>query len=883
MDELENLDNSSEEKEKGKDAENVDQLTFAEQEEIEEVRQENAEKIQDAQEEAAKETEQKLEEVRAFLLPSRPQSEKDRNLTALDKLSIGKIPSKEDLGQYSREQIISAAKTGLAGLWLDREAGGANVYRVEQLKEILSDDPNALQRTGEMAIAAAVAEGQAVYHLKNIIDEAKLDKTLDEVLQAPGMSSWVEQAAMTTAQQGDLSSAKIYFRNAPTINRQEFIDAYSNGLVLRFRQEIRNSVHIVKILLDDYTSGVPEEIKESSAYQDVIQMTVSDSLRYTENSKRITEIKEAFQIKEEDLDVMISRSIASQLDSLVERKILGRHKISEALKLAKNLERLNAKSDLLKSDDVQQAAQELIYSAIYYKPLKGLRSEDKPPLFSDIVEVQQAFNVKDRPLDFTYNLFGNFSNRELYFIAKEVYENGTLDLGITKDKEAGLEQLREKIFEFKQDILKPDFDAKVLQESDFHKGLYKALTRFAQSEWGSHDDEDFGEMVDAFIKVQNEGEIAPLPEDYQSSGEVRINKVNKEAQDNFQYSEQFLNRYDTLKSSLEDAMSLFGEKKPLSHMSSQIEAKRNGVIADLEVRLEALENPKAQENLKKRIENLKSLDLRSVKSFQDNFATLSQFKEFHKELRQSVFYYALAKRENAREIADSLVSKERPSLDDVSAMINLVSHIVNQETWRKYFTSKKSVNAFGEITSVKALQEEFARAQNQESTGTTSLEFVPTRGLLMEFSGHIADACWASKYENIAKKFPNFSTIVMVQNRGTKHERLAGASMVLETKSEDSEDLLIIRGLNPIENLINALQVKDFYEKFTDYVKGIAEKSGKKVGIVIDDHAGGSATNRPALYDFLEAKKEELENIKLASADDTTFNGYDIAGSVYLV
>ena len=58
--------------------------------------------------------------------------------------------------------------------------------------------------------------------------------------------------------------------------------------------------------------------------------------------------------------------------------------------------------------------------------------------------------------------------------------------------------------------------------------------------------------------------------------------------------------------------------------------------------------------------------------------------------------------------------------------------------------------------------------------------------------------------------------------------------MLLETESADGEPLLVTRGLNPIENTINSLDVSDFYDKFTAYVKATAEKMGRKPVIVID-------------------------------------------------
>lgn len=198
----------------------------------------------------------------------------------------------------------------------------------------------------------------------------------------------------------------------------------------------------------------------------------------------------------------------------------------------------------------------------------------------------------------------------------------------------------------------------------------------------------------------------------------------------------------------------------------------------------------------------------------------------------------------------------------------------------KYFTDKQAKNAFEKLTSTVALQEELSRAQNQGTKGTKSFEFIPTRGLLMEFSGHIADACWAEK-SNIGEEFPIFSSVTFAQNKGAKFERLAGASLLIEAKSKKGDNLLIIRGLNPLQNIINGLSTEDFYKKFIEYLKPIAEKMERKLAIVIDDHSGGSSTNRPVLFNYL--KGLELKKVVLDTNPNTEFNGYDITHDCFLV
>ncbi|MDD2353760.1 MAG: hypothetical protein PHX76_00005, partial [Patescibacteria group bacterium] len=228
---------------------------------------------------------------------------------------------------------------------------------------------------------------------------------------------------------------------------------------------------------------------------------------------------------------------------------------------------------------------------------------------------------------------------------------------------------------------------------------------------------------------------------------------------------------------------------------------------------------------------------------------------------------------------------DRPNISDMSWVLDFIDHITNQETMSKYFTDKKAKKMFNEIISAQAISEEMALLQGVggQSKDVSKIQLIPTRGVLTEFSGHIADACWASKYSSILKEFPNFTSVIIRQNPETKYERLAGAFMLIETESKNGEPLLVIRGFNPIENLINSLSVKDFYDKVIGYVKSLAEKENRKVAIVIDDHSGGSASNRPVLFKYLSELSKTLEAVDLKSEDDTKFNGYNIVRQTYLV
>lgn len=198
-------------------------------------------------------------------------------------------------------------------------------------------------------------------------------------------------------------------------------------------------------------------------------------------------------------------------------------------------------------------------------------------------------------------------------------------------------------------------------------------------------------------------------------------------------------------------------------------------------------------------------------------------------------------------------------------MREFIEHVVNQETYASYFgNNKKLANKFKQISSTRALEEAMKLQQKRATrSGTTGVQFVPSRGILIEMSGQIASACWADMYDLVAEDFPNLSAVLIKSNPGTPEQQIVGAAMLIETQDTAThEKVLLLRGLNPQESYINRkVDVGDFYDAITDYVKQQAEVIGAKPAIVIDDHAGGASTNRPVLFGYMSAKQRELEPV----------------------
>ena len=480
---------------------------------------------------------------------------------------------------------------------------------------------------------------------------------------------------------------------------------------------------------------------------------------------------------------------------------------------------------------------------------------------------------------------------------KEAIPKMLSDLGVSDIGPAGIGQLRDFVQNFKQSVITDERHLMENIKNPLVLSIYKKYVRFEKSEWGGHTNEQFMETV----KNYNPDKHQPLNPAYTPSETINIQ--HKEDTEPIVLTEDFKDRFRTLQSAVIEAKQVVEtEDKPLSFLVVKIQEKIDDLInlnqeklSDAEVEYQNTDDEKEKTKLEFKLKNLakknsalENMQARDLKNFQSNFATLSEYTELNHLLRTTMFAFSFMRNRhrNPDLLNHSWQTGEEPTKEDIVTSLNFISHVTNQETLAQYFSGKQQRQArdkFNSLISTAAFEDQLDRIVKHEtgSEKTTPFRLVPTRNLLTEFSGYIADACWAGL--DTLSDYPNITSLVFVQNENTPHERLAGASLLLETTNDAGEKLLIIRGLNPLETVINQLYLEDFYTAITDYVKTIAEKDGRIAAIAIDDHPGGFDTNRPLLRTYLQNKKNDLHPIKLGSkaVAETRFNRYSLEGGVY--
>jgi hypothetical protein len=379
-----------------------------------------------------------------------------------------------------------------------------------------------------------------------------------------------------------------------------------------------------------------------------------------------------------------------------------------------------------------------------------------------------------------------------------------------------------------------------------------------------------------------------MPDSFRPSEPVTIRQIDAKEFDPTRIDEDVKARYGTLQKDVARGLEI--SRRPPENRYDDVlqegqELLRNEYfrLQDRRADLASQNKEMAVQNIDKQIAAVQAILHAEPDEFKDmmrnRFEQLGSLKVqgLDSVIRSVAFGRAFVKSPPAREMA-AKVSDTPPNFDSLAEMDALVSHLVNNEVYKDFFESDKGRKSFAQLTDTTALRKQIAKLQAGAATGRSSLQFVPSRGLLLELSGHIGDACWASKYESIAKEFPNISALTFVRDPGSAVERMVGSCLLIDTTDETTgEPVLVIRGINPIENYINKVKVDEFTEALTSYINTIA--GGRKVAYVFDKQTGGATTNRPLFHNYFvnDFRAAHATGSPLKLPADTTFNDYTLS------
>jgi hypothetical protein len=425
------------------------------------------------------------------------------------------------------------------------------------------------------------------------------------------------------------------------------------------------------------------------------------------------------------------------------------------------------------------------------------------------------------------------------------------------------------------DLLTGELDVPAVIASPIQQYALMIETRYSRAEFSS------GDRFDFVVQLQRyqESTAEPMHPTFQPSEIVAVTRVKNVFTT---HTEQFISRMTTLQEAIGSGVKIADADNGFADLVTRARKKIEQKKAQLNEHILVSEGEKKR-GLEQQLHQYEQIDLETLAAPEELFANMRSSRFFEEELLECVF--ALCARENRVAFSDDAIttSPEEMTRGDIERMTNLVDHIVRQEFFGKVFTSTQAKRELRRLLNMTALNEEWARMDITRTKEKVEMQFIPSRDLKTELSGAIADGCWNGEYDSILEKFPNLTSVTIVRKPGTEHERLAGNFLTLSSTKADGTPVLILRGINPLQSVIEQLSAADFLMQVIEYMQPIAEKQGCDLAIVMDDHVGGSGTNRQSLYAEYAQLRSVIEPIHLQSPDDTTFNQYDITGDCYAV
>ncbi len=507
-----------------------------------------------------------------------------------------------------------------------------------------------------------------------------------------------------------------------------------------------------------------------------------------------------------------------------------------------------------------------------------------------------------------YRLLGKDAPISAIHASKEITSATTTELpehfqqlGITKKGMQGIEQLRAAIpkicgiFIGALEGTATDEQLLLLRDNPIAKGYGKFLVRFSESDFGKHSDEEWERIIDV-SRALSDAQLE-LPTSFKPSELTNMDTRDEAELMNIAIRPDVRDRFTALQDDIRYVLDLIehrangGVLVPSNEIKEQIVSLLRKEQQGLQLQLENTMLPeKARQGITLRITELEQalsdkLSPSTLLSMANKFGGIKivseQNPEAKKQSTDHVFRklaLALAIENDTSAVLHNAITLKNAdaTIDNIAFMQEFIDESVQGRLKSRFSGDEKAFEqSFKKLLSTVAFREQMTELSKIGFNATSTLQLFPGRGLMLELSGHFSDACWASRYESITEANPGVSAIVMVKNRGQASERIVGSSLIIETVDQSSgEPILVIRGLNPIQNYVTAVDTEKFLDTFLDYVQTIS--AGKRIGIVLDKSSGGALTNRPGLHTAITQRLSAIKDTQqpITLPESSTFNDY---------
>ncbi|MFC2154670.1 hypothetical protein ACFLRC_04245, partial [Candidatus Altiarchaeota archaeon] len=458
--------------------------------------------------------------------------------------------------------------------------------------------------------------------------------------------------------------------------------------------------------------------------------------------------------------------------------------------------------------------------------------------------------------------------------------------GIKSPGKQGLNDLKQLFRSFKDTALSTEGPIEL--KSDLEADILSALTRFETSTWSRS--EGIRIPVESFNKSHENGNITPLAPNFKE-GEMWVDRLDAKALAEFNYGQDVI---DSVEQFSEDILAVAHKPPEQVHQEqlAQLQANLEKEAAELKNPLTEEDKARDPDGKRQRGREAKaaqtkkfSEDIRDIKSTDELINAIAKYERKNNPVTTPILRRLIIRRGlDHIQSGDAVVEEAGKSLSKskITNFAEFFSNAVKEHAVPELEIEEEAKRRVNRIFNTKALSGELGRMESLDTAGKDHFSIKPTRGILGELSGYICDACWTSD-EEIMRRYPNITPVIFIRNPGQPTERLAGATMIIKSKTSEGEDAFILRGFNPLENIINPLKAGDFVDQFLEWLTPIAKKEGVTKILMPGGGSGGSQTNRPSINTTVKEKFETTNIVRLASKEDTTFNNHDIIDTCFLV
>ncbi len=519
-------------------------------------------------------------------------------------------------------------------------------------------------------------------------------------------------------------------------------------------------------------------------------------------------------------------------------------------------------------------------------------------------EYYSAFGVSSIP---AMDIFRANINSDCFAFTQAIIDGALAPehavIGISKTGSEGVEQLKRIVYSIQEFIALPDkttqdYERELtrIKASPMYERLWRAAVRFDYAAYGSTHTSEIERLLMDYAEYSREPDSAPYPLDvdmYQPSEFVEVSErqsgIAKLPRGVKNAINSFIRVADLAWQVDDDADAFRGRIATLfdntyilrEKLSAQLAAsndpEKSARLTEQLGLFNFFDNPDAHNLL---------LDVTTPENFFAAYRLIGNLPIARDILREKALRCAKISLGRELDVAYKSLRQTKSASDRLDVASELIDHLIVQEFLAKVRPSDTAFNKWvkDELFDTSIFRTVVGGIAQEDcgSEGKRVLQFIPNRDIGLELSGQIGDACWASRNQSIAELYPHITAVLIAENTA-EQQAFVGSGLFIEAESDEGVPLLIVRGLNPIQNVVNQLNADDFVGKFLAYAQATAQKGGRTLAVVYDD-VGRASTNRPAIFRALGNLWATGKLVPVSVApEQVTFNGYDLENSVFLV